>query len=311
MGRRYGQQPQADPIHDRRPALERKDLEMKARRLILMAVLVATAAWLSAGSADAGGTPASGQVVFYPDVANLVPGTSYNKQVPSVRPSLVLMFQDGSWVIKKLRWSSWGGPVARASGISSASNCKPNCAQGKRTNDAVQFVLSQRRHLFGRTVYACYQLTDPKAPPIDQRDCLKHSYGSQYYYSLVAGSPLHLSAFLSPDRKIWCVLNDTPGVREADCFYDANRFTGGQEYSANLRPNGQLVTCAWQPSQSGLDACVQNWDPSAAVLKSGKVDVIYQYHCQATRTAITCTVDTGKGKGKGFTITDTGVTPIP
>ena len=47
------------------------------------------------------------------------------------------------------------------------------------------------------------------------------------------------------------------------------------------------------------------------MLKSGKVDLIYQYRCQATRTAITCTVDTGKGKGKGFTISDTGVTPIP
>jgi hypothetical protein len=124
-------------------------------------------------------------------------------------------------------------------------------------------------------------------------------------------TPVHLSDFLSPDRKIWCLLNDSPGVREAACFYDANRFTGGQEYSAYLRPNGQLDTCAWQPTQSGLEACVQNWDPSAPVLKSGQVDVIYQYRCQATPTAITCMVDTGKGKGKGFTITDTGATPIP
>ena len=124
-------------------------------------------------------------------------------------------------------------------------------------------------------------------------------------------TPVHLSEFLSPDRKIWCVLNDSPGVRDAACFYDANRFPEGQEYSAYLRPNGQLDTCAWQPTQSGLEACVQNWDPSAPVLMSGQVDVIYQYRCQATRTAITCMVDTGKGKGKGFTITDTGATPIP
>jgi hypothetical protein len=124
-------------------------------------------------------------------------------------------------------------------------------------------------------------------------------------------TPVHLSDFLSPDRKIWCLLNDSPGVREAACFYDANRFTGGQEYSAYLRPNGQLDTCAWQPTQSGLEACVQNWDPSAPVLKSGQVDVIYQYRCQAIGNAITCMVDTGKGKGKGFTITDTGATPIP
>jgi hypothetical protein len=125
------------------------------------------------------------------------------------------------------------------------------------------------------------------------------------------GSPHHLAEFLSPDRKIWCVLSNHPGVREADCFYAANRFTGGQEYSASLHPDGQLGTCAWQPSQSGLEACVQNWDASARVLKRGQVDVIYQYRCRATSTAITCTVDTGTGKGKGFTISDTGVTPIP
>jgi hypothetical protein len=286
-------------------------VEVKAGRLFLIAVaLVAAVAWRSARTADAGGARASGQVVFYADVANLVPGPSYNKNAPHVRPRLVLMFENGAWVIEKLRWSSWGGPVARATGISSASNCTPNCAQGKRTNDPVQFVLSHPRHLFGRTVYACYQLTDAKAPPTDQHDCLKHTRGNQYYYSAVAGSPLHLSEFLSPDRKIWCVLGDRPGVREADCFYDANRFTGGQEYSATLHADGQLVTCAWQPSQSGVDACVQNWDPSAPVLKSGRVDVIYEYRCHATSTAITCTVDTGKGKGKGFTITDTGVTPI-
>jgi hypothetical protein len=233
------------------------------------------------------------------------------KNVPSVRPSLVLMFQDGHWALEDLHWSSWGGPVARATGISSLSNCIPSCAGGKRTHDPIRFVVSQPRHLFGRTVYSCFQLTDPKAPATDEHDCLKHAYGHQYGYAPVPGSALHLAAFLSPDRKTWCVLSNRPGIRDALCFYAANRFTGGQEYSASLHPNGQLGTCAWQPTQSGLEACVQNWNASAPVLESGRVDVIYQYRCQATGTAITCTVDTGTGKGKGFTIDDTGVTPIP
>jgi hypothetical protein len=281
------------------------------RLLLIAAALVATTVWWSGGLADASGARASGQVVFYSDVAELAPGASQELQnVPSVRPSEVLMFQDGSWVIEKLRWSSWGGSVARATGISSASNCKPNCAQGKRTHDPVRFVLSQRRHLFGRTVYACYQLTDPKAPATDQHDCLGHAHGNEYGYAPVAGSPLHLSAFLSPDRKTWCVLGDSAGDRQADCFYDANRSAASQEYSASLHSSGHLVSCAWQPSQTGLAACVQNWDPSATVLRSGHVDVIYQYRCQATSTAITCKVDTGSGKGKGFAISDTGVTPI-
>lgn len=406
---------------------------MKAVRVFwIAAALVAAAAWPSAVSADAGGVRASRRVVFYVDVGNLVPGPSYLRNLPRVRPTGVLMFDDGSWVLKKLRWSSWGGPVARATGISSASNCKPNCAKGKRTNHRIKFVVSHRRHLFGRTVYACYQLTDPKAPETDQHDCLKHAYGHQYVYTPVAesplhlsdflspvgvkvevghelasarcsketinihgkmtvrfvlhghvtcrearrtmrryaraivqgrcpteictqvtfpggwtcstaiptqqgphrptwscdrprasfdvykvrhhrrpGSPRHLSQFLSPDRKIWCVLDNGPGLREAYCGYDDNRSAPSQEYAAILHPNGKLVTCAWHPPQSGLRACVQNWNPSATVLRSGHVDVIYQYRCQATRAAITCTVDTGRGKGKGFTITDTGVTRVP
>jgi hypothetical protein len=122
-------------------------------------------------------------------------------------------------------------------------------------------------------------------------------------------APAHLANFLSPDRKIWCTLNDV----NAGCLYDASRpaGAGGQEYSATLQPNGQLTTCAWQPSQPAVQACDQNWDASAPVLASGKVDAIYQYRCQAASTAITCTVDTGAAKGKGFTISGTGVRPIP
>jgi hypothetical protein len=164
---------------------------MRAGRLLLVAAaLVATVAWLSAGSADAGGARASAQVVFYADVADLVPGIPPLKHTPSVRPSLVLIFEDGSSVVEKLHWSSWGRSVARATGILSASDCEPSCATGKRTNDPVRFVLSQRKHLFGRTVYACYQITDPKRPPIDRRLCLKHSQvgSNQYYYAPVAGS---------------------------------------------------------------------------------------------------------------------------
>jgi hypothetical protein len=124
-------------------------------------------------------------------------------------------------------------------------------------------------------------------------------------------APAQLANFLSPDRKIWCLLQDETGDRAANCFFAADRSTGGQEYAAVLQPNGQLATCAWQPSQPGVQACDQNWDPSAPVLTSGKTDVIYQYRCQAASTAITCTVDTGAAKGKGFTISGTGVSRIP
>jgi hypothetical protein len=226
MGGRFGQRQQADPFHDRRPQLERKEMAMKAvkplsimarpsgehraqqrdagvsgfvsRRsreakfallgpLVISAALMTTAAGPAASSASVGGARASRQVVFYADVANTVPGTAFSKNVPRVRPAIVLLTEDGSAVLEKLHWSSWGGSVARATGNTSTSNCVPDCAEGKRTIHSVRFVLSQRRHMFGHTVYACYQLIDPKASQT-VHDCLKHSYANQYYYAPVAAS---------------------------------------------------------------------------------------------------------------------------
>jgi hypothetical protein len=121
------------------------------------------------------------------------------------------------------------------------------------------------------------------------------------------GAALHLANFVSPDRKTWCALG--PGAMVC--------YSGGppsaaisKEYSATLHANGQLATCAWKAGQNPYTVCYQNWD-AEPVLRSGQVDVLSQFRCQAASAAITCTVDTGTGKGKGFTISDTGVTPIP
>jgi hypothetical protein len=282
------------------------------RPTLLAAALLAAAGWLPAEPADAGGARASAHVVFYANTANTVPGSVSVPNLPRVRPYRVVMFEDGSWIIDKLHWSSWGGPVARATGISSASNCKPNCAEGKRTHNPVRFVVSHPRHLFGRTVYACFQLTDPKAPQSNQHQCLKRLRANVYAYTAVAGSPLHLTEFLSPDRTIWCLFSNVPGSRQAYCGYNDSLSAPSQEYAATLDPSGQLSTCAWQRGQNPLASCVQNWNKSATVLRSGQVDAIYQYRCTAvTRTTVTCKVATGTGKGKGFTISATGVTPIP
>jgi hypothetical protein len=280
------------------------------RSTLIAAAFLATAGWLSAGAAGAGGAHESAHVVFYANTANSVPGSPVPNQ-PRVRPYQVVMFANGAWIIDKLHWSSWGGAVARATGISSASNCKPSCAEGKRTHNPVRFVLSHPRHLFGRTVYACFQLTVPRSPQASQHLCLKRD-GNQYVYRAVAGSPLHLTEFLSPDRKIWCLFSTVPGSRQAYCGYNDSLSAPSQEYAATLDPSGQLFTCAWQRGQDPLASCVQNWNKAATVLRSGQVDAIYQYRCTAvTRTTVTCKVATGTGKGKGFTISATGVTPIP
>jgi hypothetical protein len=50
----------------------------------------------------------------------------------SIRPkTLTLTCGDGNTVLSHLRWSSFGGPSARANGTFEMNTCTPNCAQGK------------------------------------------------------------------------------------------------------------------------------------------------------------------------------------
>jgi hypothetical protein len=242
---------------------------MRAARTVA-AVLAVSAGCVLSGAAGAGGTRASAQVVFYPNVADSVPGLAYNPNTPSVRPALVLMFEDGSWVIKGLRWSSWGGATARATGISSSSNCKPNCAQGKRTNHPVSFVVSTPKHLFGRTVYACFQLTDPKAPQTDQHSCLQHSTGSQYAYSPVGAKPAPPPAttglgFLTtlPGHVSCEIVAGAPSVAEVFCQAAAPHNDTSLAHGVTMKPTGVYTTCG--PS------CVGNPGQNTPTYALGKV----------------------------------------
>lgn len=50
----------------------------------------------------------------------------------SIRPkSLTLACGDGNTVLSKLRWSSFGGASAQATGTLEVNTCSPNCAGGK------------------------------------------------------------------------------------------------------------------------------------------------------------------------------------
>jgi hypothetical protein len=50
----------------------------------------------------------------------------------STRPKmLTLTCGDGNTVLSGLRWASFGGTSARASGTFAMNTCAPNCAQGK------------------------------------------------------------------------------------------------------------------------------------------------------------------------------------
>jgi hypothetical protein len=77
-----------------------------------------------------------------------------------VRPSgLNPAGEDGTWLIDDVKWSSWGGSVARGTGISSLNNCNPDCVRGKRSTAAAQITLSRIAEFDGREVYDCIKIT--------------------------------------------------------------------------------------------------------------------------------------------------------
>jgi hypothetical protein len=128
---------------------------------------------LLAGGAHAFPHAASvAKIYFYANVGNPMPGSKFMPNPPRIRPTVLIEHEDGSWVIANLKWSSWGGSSARATGISSASSCNPNCADGARTQDPATLVVFKPKRFFGRTVYRCYRLTIAAATKANQHACI-------------------------------------------------------------------------------------------------------------------------------------------
>jgi hypothetical protein len=122
-----------------------------------------------------------------------------------------------------------------------------------------------------------------------------------------APSPLvHVESFYSADRKLWCRL----GSRQAYCgkrlLTDAD---GPRSFSALMNSAGDVTLCDVSP-QTHTNACVQNDDPNAVVLRVGQRNELYGFRCTSDANGITCTVLAGAGKGKGFQINANGPTRV-
>jgi hypothetical protein len=264
---------------------------LRYRHAALATALVAALA-LGVGTAAA----AAGTISFYGSVGNPINAPGLPNPLV-VRPANLLLFQDGSWFLKNLRWSGWGSSVARANGVSSAKS-----PAGTYRNSPAQLVLSQPKTVLGHRVYSCYQLTIPATPEANQHACIGRA-GKLLAYQAVhtAGEAMHVEQFLSADRRIWCELSNTPGIDKAWCGVQ-----GPPEHSGAVHPNGTVTICNGPASGD----CMQNWNPDAPVLKAGQPDELYGYRCSAQANAITCTVLAGAGKGKGFKITTAGAAKI-
>jgi hypothetical protein len=58
-------------------------------------------------------------------------------------PSIIIACGDGNILLLRLKWTSFGGAIARGDGDYSANDCTPNCAAGKFHSYPVKVALSK------------------------------------------------------------------------------------------------------------------------------------------------------------------------
>ena len=288
---------------------------MMASRLRLLAGVVVVAAIVAAaaspggsmtGAGASGAKPSgSGEIYFYGSIGQPINGTGVKNPL-LVRPSTLLLFADGSWVITNLRWSGWGSSVARATGVSSASNCKPNCAAGKRTTRPAQFTLSSPGRVQGNMVYRCFQLAVPSYPKSNEHACLGRAGSLILYVSKTATPPTTTQrgqsttragylAFYSPSRNLWCQIED-----HGDAAAHVQCQSWQPPRAATLTLGGRLKTC------TGLQCLVQvEGEAPTEVLAYGSRVALGRFRCLSQSVGITCTVIRS---GKGFLINGASVT---
>lgn len=285
--------------------------------LVAVVAAGATAIALSSANADSSSRHlrgGRGKIYFFERPSSAVALVGGHLAIPNrlvSRPSGFPLFEDGQWVLEKLHWSGWGSPVARARGLSSSSNDIPNAAEGKRIITWAKVRLSQPGVFHGHRVYRCIKVSVPR-PANYPGGCLQRSH--RYIGLMTPGSgvpvgvpgssngTLHLTNFMSPDRKVWCQIESFG----AECGTEPKPPT----HSAQLKPNGKVSLCSVlqteYPEGSKVPlTCFQNWPlPSdhVPVLEIGKTTRDSGFRCTSSAEGIACTDVAGAGKGHGFRI---------
>lgn len=201
-----------------------------------------------------------------------------------VRPSVLYLTYDGAVVVKSVRWSSWGGSVARATGVYSASDCNPSCATGQRTNSQARVTLSSPGRVLGHEVYRCYQLTVP-AQGKDQFSCLRRQ-GTSYVYELVSKPTSKTSVgFYTPSRNIVCSMFDD-GSSNANVLCDMYRPMA----MVQMLANGRVTIHRGEAGNFGVD------ERSFRRLPYGSSATAGRFRCKSALAGVTCVVlKTSKG----------------
>jgi hypothetical protein len=293
-------------------------LRSRSAALVIAAAALACLAFPPVGlSSQRSGHRRAGsnqEIYFFSNPSSPVSGPHlaiHNRLV--IRPSGFPLFEDGQWVLEKLHWTGWGSPVAKAKGLSSSSNDDPNAAQGKRIITWAKVRLSEPGHLHGHRVYRCIRVTVP--PPANYPPgCLQRSH---HYVGLLKpgsgepvgeedgrGGPRHITNFLSPDHKVWCLFSDS--VSGISCGTEPSPPT----HSATMNDRGRVEICSvlqteFVPGARVPKGCFQNWPLPAdhvPTLGYGEQTTFDAFRCDSEPDGITCTKASGQGKGHGFRV---------
>jgi hypothetical protein len=145
----------------------RRGLSCVVAVVAVAAVVVPAIAW------GAGQRP----IYAFACTACVIAGPGSTGTGEEVKPSSFLLTLDGSTVVQRVRWSDWGGQVARGTGIYSASDFNPSNATGKRTKFSVDVTLSKVGTFRGHRVYRCMAIASPRLKDSNQPICLARKFG--------------------------------------------------------------------------------------------------------------------------------------
>jgi hypothetical protein len=272
------------------------------------ALATALALGLMASAAHAASLPQP--IYFWASPADFigVPKGTMSSNPRVIRPASILMFADGSWDLESLSWTGWGTSVARATGISSASNGIPDQATGTRIKSPVTVTLSQPGRFQGHEVYRCFTLKSPAHPESNERLCLKDQ-GHGYY--LLASAPLtkprpSVVDFFSgaPNRNVGCELRAAQGSTPARVVCESYGATVGQ--TVTMSAGGDVRICTQHGSAQ--NTCAQgDFGEGTPTYEVGRQVTVGPFRCRVERSGIRCVVTK---TGKGFLIGKTTTTRV-
>lgn len=283
----------------------------RALGALLLCGLASGSVFLTNAAAQQQRRSASRQIAFYGDLGNSINGPIKNPLV--VRPPSLDLTEDGSVALVELRWTGWGSSVAHAEGVFSASNCKPNCAQGELTRHPAQVTLSSPGVVFGHTVYRCFRLTVPASRKSNQQMCLGPlpGGGSQYGYVVGATKPVPPgkppsptttgATFLTPlPGHVGCQISVSATFTQVFCQASGPHNRAALAHGATLKATGLYSTCG--------ATCVGNPGEGTPTYPVGKTVTVRPFTCTVKPDGVQCVVT---ATGKGFLFNEDSVTAVP